>query len=53
VTTVTLKVGNWPTLTKSYKADPVYQKGEHIGNVMSDGVYSFGSNFTYEPVVLS
>lgn len=55
-TTVTLKVGNWPTLPKSYKADPVYQKGQHInlGNVdvVSDGIYSFGSNFTYEPVVL-
>ncbi len=53
-TTVTLKVGNWPTLLKSYKTDPVYQKGliDLATHIIYDGIYSFGSNFTYEPVIL-
>ncbi|GAC1347237.1 MAG: hypothetical protein NVSMB27_12250 [Ktedonobacteraceae bacterium] len=53
-TTVTLKVGNWPTLPKSYKTNPVIQKGiiDPDKHIVYDGIYSFGSNLTYEPVVL-
>jgi hypothetical protein len=50
--TVTLKVGNWPTSVKSYKVDPVHQKGVVVGNSVSSGDYSFGTNLTWAPVGL-
>ncbi len=58
VITVTLKVGKWPTLSKKYTVDPVHQKGIPIATdaaghfVLSDGIYAFGNNVTFGPIVL-
>jgi hypothetical protein len=53
-TTVTLKIGNWPPLSKAFRIDPVFQKGavDAINNKVYDGAYSFGTNLTYDPVVV-
>ncbi len=53
LTAVTLKVGNWPPLSMTFTADPVFAKGTVLqpNNSVYDGLYSFGTNLTFIPVV--